>query len=55
MIPGYICFRQEGQDVIYLSQLGGLTDLPLIGLLGTFDNGLPSIPGKGLVRVCRNR
>jgi len=45
-------FRQEGQGIVYPSQLSGLKYLLLVGLIGVLDNGLPDVSGKGLVRIC---
>jgi len=52
LVSGHLSFPQEGQCVVYPGQLSGLTYLPLVGLIGAFDDGLPYIPGQGLVCVC---
>jgi len=52
LIPGCVSVRQEGQDVVYPSQLSGLTYLSLVGLIGALDDCLPDISGEGFVCVC---
>jgi len=52
LISGHVGFCQEGQDIVYLSQLSGLTYLSLVDLIGALDDGLPDVPGEGLVRLC---
>jgi len=52
LISGHVSFHQEGQGIVYPSQLSGLTYLSLVGLIGALDDGLADVPGKGLVRVC---
>ena len=51
LIPGRVGFRQKGQGVVYPGQLSGRTYLSLVGLIGPFDDGLPDVSGKRLVRV----
>jgi len=53
LISGSVSFRQEGQGIVYTSQLSGLTYLSLVGLIGPLDDGLPDVSGERLVRVRR--
>jgi len=53
LILGRVSFRQKGQGIVYPGQLSGLAYLPLVGLVGSLDDGLPDISGERLVRICR--
>jgi len=52
LVPGCVGFCQEGQGIIYSSQLSGLTYLPFVGFAGTLEDALPNVRGQGLVRIC---
>jgi hypothetical protein len=51
MVPGGVCFSQEGYRVIETRDLGSLMDPPHVVLGGSGDHGFPDLPLEGLVGI----